>query len=302
MKKSLYNYYMASGGNMNSTGWSQGIGTAATLGAGIVDASATTDDLGYQTTGATIGKTALSGAAAGATFGPWGAAIGAVVGAAAGWIKSGSDKRKIRTQHSQIRSTIAQNNANLSASRIAMDPSLVQGDKNLESYYRKGGWIKGAVNPAHKGYCTPMTKSTCTPRRKAFAMTMKKHHGFHKKALGGEVAAPLSKAYMENGHATSLSSTATYLSGRSHEQGGIDIPHLQVNLEGGETTEGNFVFSKELGFAKLHKPLAMAMGKIEKKPLTRERVAAKHLLGTRIQELMQAQESLKHVNGLNEPS
>lgn len=52
---------------------------------------------------------------------------------------------------------------------------------------KKGGWIKGAVNPAHKGYCTPMTKSTCTPRRKAFAMTMKKHHGFHKKSDGGEI-------------------------------------------------------------------------------------------------------------------
>ena len=50
----------------------------------------------------------------------------------------------------------------------------------------KGGhWIQGAVNPKHKGYCTPMTKSTCTPRRKAFAMTMKKHHGFH--ALGGDL-------------------------------------------------------------------------------------------------------------------
>jgi hypothetical protein len=51
--------------------------------------------------------------------------------------------------------------------------------------YKGGGWIKGAVNPAHKGYCTPMTKATCTPRRKAFAMTMKKHHGFHKQD-GGE--------------------------------------------------------------------------------------------------------------------
>lgn len=53
---------------------------------------------------------------------------------------------------------------------------------------KKGGsknWIQNAVNPAHKGYCTPMTKSTCTPRRKAFAMTMKKHHGFHKQD-GGE--------------------------------------------------------------------------------------------------------------------
>ena len=54
--------------------------------------------------------------------------------------------------------------------------------ENMEQY-AKGGWIKGAVNPAHKGYCTPMTKETCTPKRKAFAMTMKKHHGFH--AEGG---------------------------------------------------------------------------------------------------------------------
>lgn len=50
--------------------------------------------------------------------------------------------------------------------------------------YGKGGWIQEAVNPAHKGYCTPMTKSTCTPKRKAFAMTMKKHHGFRKGADG----------------------------------------------------------------------------------------------------------------------
>jgi len=45
---------------------------------------------------------------------------------------------------------------------------------------KKKDWISSAVNPAHKGYCSPTTKATCTPRRKAFAMTMKKHHGFHK--------------------------------------------------------------------------------------------------------------------------
>lgn len=59
---------------------------------------------------------------------------------------------------------------------------------HLRPYMAGGGkahWIQGAVNPAHKGYCTPMTKATCTPRRKAFAMTMKKHHGFH--AGGGGV-------------------------------------------------------------------------------------------------------------------
>jgi len=45
--------------------------------------------------------------------------------------------------------------------------------------FAKGGWIQHAVNPSHKGFCSPITKATCTPRRKAFAMTMKKHHGFH---------------------------------------------------------------------------------------------------------------------------
>jgi len=56
-----------------------------------------------------------------------------------------------------------------------------------ETEYAKGGWIKKAVNPAHKGYCTPMTKSTCTGRRRALALTFKKHHGFHKKEDGGEL-------------------------------------------------------------------------------------------------------------------
>lgn len=49
----------------------------------------------------------------------------------------------------------------------------------VPSAVKESKWIKGAINPKHKGYCTPMTKSTCTPRRKAFARTMKKHHGFH---------------------------------------------------------------------------------------------------------------------------
>lgn len=38
----------------------------------------------------------------------------------------------------------------------------------------KKDWIKGAVNPKHKGYCTPTTKPTCTPKRKALAETFKK--------------------------------------------------------------------------------------------------------------------------------
>lgn len=43
------------------------------------------------------------------------------------------------------------------------------------------------INPAHRGFCTPMSKSTCTGARRRLALTLKKHHGFHKKQLGGEV-------------------------------------------------------------------------------------------------------------------
>jgi hypothetical protein len=69
------------------------------------------------------------------------------------------------------------------------DGSLMSNDEMEEEQMKNGGnWLKGAVNPKHKGYCTPMTKKTCTPRRKAFAMTMKKHHGFHKKQTGGGFA------------------------------------------------------------------------------------------------------------------
>lgn len=50
------------------------------------------------------------------------------------------------------------------------------------SKYGGENWIKGAVNPAHKGYCTPMSKETCTPRRKAFARRAKAHF----KQEGGE--------------------------------------------------------------------------------------------------------------------
>lgn len=66
------------------------------------------------------------------------------------------------------------------------DQNLI-GNITNPDYLKKGGWLKGAVNPDHKGYCTPMSKSTCTGHRRAFAETMKKHHGFHKKEDGGEI-------------------------------------------------------------------------------------------------------------------
>jgi hypothetical protein len=42
-----------------------------------------------------------------------------------------------------------------------------------ESIMNESKWLKGAINPDHKGYCTPMTKETCTPKRKALARRFK---------------------------------------------------------------------------------------------------------------------------------
>lgn len=92
-----------------------------------------------------------------------------------------------------------------------------EGSGDEVAQYGKGGWISKAVNPAHKGYCTPMTKSTCTPRRKAFAMTMKKHHGFH--AMGGnaDINVEGNEIVQQPGQ------MAMKVSGPSHEEGGVDM-------------------------------------------------------------------------------
>jgi len=60
---------------------------------------------------------------------------------------------------------------------------LYGGIMSMGGEMKDGGWIKGAINPEHKGYCTPMTKETCTPHRKAFAMRAKAHF----KDLGGSL-------------------------------------------------------------------------------------------------------------------
>lgn len=57
---------------------------------------------------------------------------------------------------------------------------------------KKGGWLKKAINPKHKGFCTPMTKATCTPHRKALAKRFKSGD-LSKKEDGGKVK------YLEGG-------------------------------------------------------------------------------------------------------
>jgi len=112
------------------------------------------------------------------------------------------------------------------------------------------------------------------------------------------VTAPLARAYMSGGKAKALSSDNAELQGNSHAEGGIDIPDTGAEVEGGETTKGNYVFSKKLGFAAVHKPLAVAKGKIEKKPPTAERVSSIKRLNMRENELATLQENFKKKAGL----
>jgi len=89
---------------------------------------------------------------------------------------------------------------------------------------KKGGkskknWLQGAVNSAHKGFCTPMTKATCTPRRKAFAKTMKKHHGFHKKhEEGGRI-----QKFQISGKFNNVYGKYTYKNPNDSEQADLDL-------------------------------------------------------------------------------
>ncbi len=245
-------------GSASKTNWAGIANAGSGIINGVVENVSRKDPLtGRSSVGSHVVKGASSGAAAGTQILPgWGTLIGAVVGAAAGWIGGGAAKRKARAaQSEQVWSNTAQD-ASYSNSLVAGNPSLVSGNRNA-SYYANGG---------------AMTK---------FANT------------GTEMNAPLARMFMNGGSAKPLSSTNTELVGRSHSNGGIDIPELNTEVEGGETTNGNYVFSKKLGFAELHKPIAKAKGVIETKPATAERINALQLLGKKEQDLALAQEYLK---------
>jgi len=243
---------MGNGGDTRSAVLGNQIGTAAGVGAGVIDAFDGGNDLGYQGKGTVIGKSVLTGAATGAMFGPIGAGVGAVVGGITGIVRAGQQANEQKTLRSRIKTNKFMNDAANSQARIATNPELVTGSQNAQYF-----------------------------------------------ADGGQMKAPLTEAYMKGGNAKQLSSTNSELEGNSHEQGGIDVPAVNANLEDGETTAGTFVFSEKLGFAKLHKPIARAIGKIEEKVQTPDRVEAIKRLKAREQELAQKQELYKKLYNIN---
>jgi hypothetical protein len=113
-------------------------------------------------------------------------------------------------------------------------------------------------------------------------------------ALGGDLGKNfLASTPVINGNLKPLSSKHTEVQGPAHEQGGVDLPNYGAEVEGQETTSGPRIFSHAMGFAKLHKPIARAVGKIEAKPATEERINALKRLQQREDDLYQLQEQIK---------
>lgn len=103
--------------------------------------------------------------------------------------------------------------------------------------------------------------------------------------------------YQMGGQLKPLNSDTVEVQGPSHAQGGVKLGG-DAEVEGGETISGDFVFSDYLGYADKHKELAKQIGKIERKPLNRERRVTLEILRKKESALKQDQETLKSELGL----
>jgi hypothetical protein len=101
-----------------------------------------------------------------------------------------------------------------------------------------------------------------------------------------------------NPNVSQTSSSTTEIHGKSHENGGVPLKNMNAEVEAGETTAGDYVFSKRLGFAAVHKPIAKAKGLIEGKPATKERLNSLKLLQEKENKLSLAQEYIKNTLNL----
>lgn len=244
----------------------------AQMGSGLIDAFDKPDDLGFQSNGATIGKSALSGAGTGAAIGSVvpgigtaiGAGVGALAGATVGFIKGRQNNAAERNMRNAMAFRTAQQANNYSAAQLASDPTLAAGTQE-QSYFSNGGSMRKYV----------------------------------KAAMGGTIPrSPMTDAITSGGSAQPLSSDNALIKGNSHADGGVKMAGINTEVEGGETTLDNYVFSKKLGFADIHKKIAVSKGKIEKKPRTLERANSLRRLMAREQDLAQQQEQVKAINGL----
>lgn len=285
MKNLLYRRYervlrqKANGGQIG------GITQLAQLGVGAIDAFAKPDEYGFQSKGATIGKSVLGAAGTGAAIGSAIPGIGTGIGAGAGALYGlasgilGANKNAKAENDARSNMVIQQHMAEVSQSNAALanNPGLISGTGT--TYFKNGGsmqkYTDGGAMPGIIG--APVS---------------------YGKSVGSAPRTPLNDLITSGGDAKRLSSDNALIKGNSHKEGGIQIPELDTEVEGGETTLNNYVFSKKLGFADQHLPIAKAKGIIEKKPNTPERATSMRLLADKEQRLMQSQETLKQARGL----
>lgn len=103
--------------------------------------------------------------------------------------------------------------------------------------------------------------------------------------------------YALGGKLKTINSNTVEVEGNSHAEGGVNLGQ-GAEVEDNETIAGDFVFSDYLGFADRHKTIANQIGKIEKKPLNRERRVTLEILRKKENALANEQETLKQELGI----
>lgn len=265
------------------------------LGSGLVDALDKPDPNGFQSKTGTVLKSVFDNPSG--AFG-----MLAPLSAGLGLLKAKVNQTQENNMNNNrtIQQRMQENS--YSQAQLGANPTLATGNQNA-SYFKNGGVMTEELAPY--GY---MSKGgTLHMRMKGmggpFEGTVDPSASFIKND-NDETSNPnlkrnfLSELMMKNGSAKMLSSDNTVIKGPSHAEGGVDIPELGTQVEGGETTKNNFVYSKQLGFAQQHLPIARAIGIIEKKPQTKERVNSLQRMMAREDELAQQQESFKKQNGI----
>lgn len=284
--------------------------SAVTAGAGFVgqafDALTPADAWGRRSGAAGAASGAMSGVAAGASLGPIGMAAGAVIGGVTGLINQRKanvlgNSMAAKQQWDYNRAQDSQTQA-----RLAADPSLTKGSLTA-SYYAFGGDLpvgdSTAKAPAkvdwHQRDLDAMNgKIPNQAPTQARLDSLAK--GFDRSAWVSHIDkvgyVPIKKA--NGGSLVPMSSDSVEVEGPSHEEGGVQIPEAAAEVEGGETIDKGYVFSKQLGFADLHKPIAKAIGKIESKPMSFERINSIKLLNHQEDNLKLSQEFVRKQFGL----
>lgn len=272
-------YKMDAGGQFdlanNRTQMGMGIANSS---AGIIDSVFSNNQMGREPIGASTASGALKGAAMGTAIMPGiGTAVGAVAGGVYGYIKgAGAKKAADRSQSAMIQNYNTQN-LNRSQAALAINPELAHGQQ-YGSFYAMGGSMETAngtvVRPEDKVQTTG-ARPTSRPLTDNFLTR-------NTRTQGGSLS-PLDK-------------DSAVINGPSHEQGGVQLPEQGAEVEGGETMQGDFVFSDRLGFAQEHKRLASAIGRIQGKGVqTPEKVNSIRRMQDRVQQLALSQEYLKHI-------